>query len=251
MQDLIQTIPGFLDKVRADVAMWQSEVFPWFRGQPIDKPLLPKALRRTYPERDLIDEFRLRAPALGSTPSFAEEAEWLFLMQHHGLPTRLLDWTEGALIALYFAVSGMYNPQSPVVWMINPTELNRLSIGKPILLMAQREQGKTYVHAAFENAPQLYVNPAALRPTNVHRRLEAQRSCFTIFGASKDPLEDQVADKEFVRKGYLHKYSLDPAEVKNLESELMMYGISHSTLFPDFDGLAYEISHYNPDPSTR
>ena len=246
------TIPEFLDRVRSDVADWSnSEIFPWFRGQPIDKPLLPRVLRGPYPERDLIDDFRLRAPAVGDTPPFSEECEWLFLMQHHGLPTRLLDWTEGALIALYFAVSSAGNPKSPVVWMINPVELNRLAVDKPQLLIAQRGLGRSYVHRVFEDTEQLLVRPAAVRPSNVHRRMAAQRSCFVIFGASKDPLEKQLSDTELERRGYLRKYSFKPDEVKNLESELRMYGISRSTLFPDFEGLADEIAHYNSDPSTR
>ena len=58
-------------------------------------------------------------------PDVERTDQWLFLARHAGVPTRLLDWTEGALIGLHFALQE--NEKEPVVWMLNPLEMNRLS----------------------------------------------------------------------------------------------------------------------------
>ena len=116
------TVHTFLHRVQKDISSWGGIEHPLFRGEPNvkDTPLLPKLYREkadgsNHDENFLIQEFRRMAPAIGNnlTPIRDETDTWLFLMQHVGLPTRLLDWTEGALIALYFALQN----KRPVVWM--------------------------------------------------------------------------------------------------------------------------------------
>lgn len=137
----VEDIPEFIDKVEEHYGNWETDQLPWFRGEPSEKedeedidvhPLKPKVHRDEYDENWLLQFFRMRAPILDLdfVPQRGHTDQWLFLARHVGLPTRLLDWTEGALIALYFALTEA-KKKHPIVWMLNPLELNRKSVADP------------------------------------------------------------------------------------------------------------------------
>ena len=102
---------------------------PWFRGQHGDWPLYPKLYRPEYGgharvRRDLVEE-EIREQFISEAHIFCEtipagddDWEWYFLMQHFGAPTRLLDWTEGALLGLYFSIRGNPGYYNSVVWAL-------------------------------------------------------------------------------------------------------------------------------------
>src|SRR5580698_9483387 len=99
----------------------QDDLVPWFRGhERADWPLVPKFYRELPTDRNTEDEIReefiTRAPNLCDAKP-ANKWEWYFLMQHHGSSTRLLDWSEGALIGLYFAVRQSRGCHDAAVWM--------------------------------------------------------------------------------------------------------------------------------------
>ena len=132
MQEIsINSVEMFISKLKEDQENWERNKTVWFRGQSNDFPLLPKLFReRKYNENNLIFHFRDKSKVLGETPHASDISEWLFLMQHSRLPTRLLDWTEGLLIALYFALYDVKSSNSkPVVWMLRPYKMNKISLG--------------------------------------------------------------------------------------------------------------------------
>jgi hypothetical protein len=187
----------------------------------------------------------MKAPTLaaGSGPDRKATDQWLFLAQHVGLPTRLLDWTESALVALHFALL----EREPVVWMLNPIELNRLSVSAdqessgsefPLTWFHPANGiniGSVNIRGAWENDGPGVSLPVAVQPTNIHPRMSVQRSCFTVQGKDKSSLVDQLPQ-------YLRRYEIELAVRRQMREDLGVLGISHSTVYPDLDGLARELA---------
>jgi hypothetical protein len=205
---MIRSIESFIQAVRADSSSWNPREPKWFRGEPRSPtPLLPSLYREGLAafENPLLQMFRWRASGYHDlVPDRERTDQWLFLAQHVGLPTRLLDWTENALIGLHFALQ----EKEPVIWMLNPLELNEnvAGIARPGA-GRMREFPLTWVdHAgknpAFENIGGAWTYdqhgvelPIAVYPTYVHARLRAQYSCFTVHGKRKVGLDSLVSDR--------------------------------------------------------
>lgn len=112
----------------------------WFRGhRKKGHKLLPSAHREPFVSaRENIEfwagqRFRLRAlPHINEVPEWKDHVSWLFLAQHHGVPTKLLDWTENVLVGLYFAVTGGEEKEDGELWCMNHQELNSRSYNSHI-----------------------------------------------------------------------------------------------------------------------
>lgn len=251
----VKTLAEFISLVEGISSEWdrlRTTTHPWFRGQTVARWRLIPGLYRgwvdSYWERELVRDFRLHSYLLlQHTP--ANDLEWLFLMQHYGMPTRLLDWTESYLPALYFAVSGRASTANGAVWVLDSWSLNEHAIEMASVPTADNSKLAAYT---IESGPEgLGRNvsakfPVAVRPPRSNPRINAQRGIFTLHGSLKSSLDVIVKDvnksqaREAIR---LHKIVIDGASKGHLRRELYLAGITEGVLFPDLVGLCGEISY--------
>ncbi|MBO9675126.1 FRG domain-containing protein [uncultured Pedobacter sp.] len=199
-----------------------------FRGQGIDKPLIPKIGRLNLriktdiqnTERLILDEFKRGILPLSE---FKPDNQWdlLALAQHHGLPTRLLDWSYSALIALWFAVE-----KAPV------EENGQQQNGVVWILSAQTEDFRTDITTAKpldNNITKIF------RSSVISRRISAQSGVFTIHKILKnDKMVKFEVNKTYKNK--LTKLLVKPSDFAKLRKELSLLGVHHASVFPDIDG---------------
>jgi hypothetical protein len=231
----------------------------WFRGhQEVDKELMPKAQRESYGEGGAVrerlsnvelfffNEFRRKAPAIGlDLPRADDHLKWLFLMQHHGVPTRLLDWTESILVALYFAARG-HTDVPGEVWAMNPWHLNwhayklnlvieENEVAQDLAIEAAGFQLKTKTGKA--KASRKF--PICVPPTLLSPRMYAQQSVFTLHPSTSVGSTIHERFKISDPSGLALVSFKVPAEAKDpILDDLLDLGTTYSTLFPDLDGLS-------------
>lgn len=236
-----------ITKIKAD---WSEgdDFTPWYRGQTrAEWRLQPSLYRIGLSVGDALDEedevredFVKRAPVLSEVKPADDDWEWYFLMQHYGAPTRLLDWTEGALLALYFAVRDNPGHYDSAVWVLDPHRLNERSIRKDEVIppsahgvsAGDRRRVKPWLPTRFARS-RIPRKPIAVFPTHVARRISTQRSCFTVHGkdlAGLDRLDN-------LRRPLLTKLLIPSFWVRKIKRELIDAGIDEVTVFPDLDGL--------------
>ncbi|WP_175854552.1 FRG domain-containing protein [Burkholderia anthina] len=202
-------------------------------------------------ERDTMIRFRQRSVPF-TDKSLIDDWETLFFMQHHRIPTRLLDWTENPFISLYFAVmsapfktkkSGqLVFEEDAAVWVLDPIKWNRHALDHQsfdggILVTKDTELAGYQPQTSFAK-----MNNHAVALYGVHNsaRIVAQRGVFTIFGQNLASM-DEAYDSDNFPDESLIKIILKKDDLPAHRKSILSYGITESVVYPDLDGLAAEI----------
>ncbi len=231
---------SFLKSVQKAKEELGSPDLLWYRGHWNDSfYLLPSLLRfknGLEKEKYLFTSFRKFSDRLLKR----RDSEWetLFDMQHYGVPTRLLDWTESFGISLFFAA--YYNnyyakEEDAAIYLLNPIELNSISGVKEIYRLPDQEKEFHYTNIYWDKKPFSAKAPIAVEPIFINDRMLAQRGVFTIHDDSIVPIEDKYPDA--IKKVRLGR-NIMPAAVEFLE----LANINHYSVYPDFAGIAGHLS---------
>lgn len=243
--DLIPVIEKLVNEV-APGSVGDHRV--WWRGQPVSSwELRPGVYRNAY---TTVDEqranitFKLEAPARYEKCPTAN-VDWLFLMQHYGMKTRLLDWTRSPLVALFFAISDRrHDRRSANLFALNPWSLNLLNNYKGI------SSGDDLLVTAIANEafPGNYqdgmarAEVVAVYPPRIDVKVIVQQAMCTIHGTSAPRLEDfqKNANTYFPKNAkFLEKATIPASKKPELRKFLGDYlGIRKDTVFPDLYYLA-------------
>src|SRR5437660_136551 len=179
-------------------------------------------------------------------PDSDDDFQWLALMQHHGAPTRLIDFTWSPYVAAFFALERTLG--DGVVWAMNPARIDSSRAPKP-LRMDPRAPGNFHRYFVKGNRRFIWMG----EPHTMNRRLIAQSGTFAVPGVLDVPIEQILSNSD--QEEILAKFVMPLAVREVGMRELYRMNITYATLFPDLDGLAksmaYELEfHWGYNPRT-
>jgi hypothetical protein len=221
--------------------------------------------QRAWPEQEsrILRIFQRKAHLfLDHIPHEKDSLRWLAMMQHHGAPTRLLDFTWSPYVAAFFALESATTDAA--IWAVSPSAL-RLPIS--LTINGQKTQRRPFDirlrRQPIEECEEYYRTYFLLNehsfvvldePHVMNQRIIAQSGTFIIPSTLAKPVDEIISEYKDA-KNVLAKLVLSTKKLReSAMAELYSMNITHYTLFPGIDGLArsmaYE-SEYNQFFNTR
>jgi hypothetical protein len=176
-------------------------------------------------EQEILNTFRLRTVGMLKSPP-KTEWEWLALAQHHGLPTRLLDWSNSPLVALYFATLPQISPSTGTIYEAD---------SDPAVYALH---DCSYIDMNEFTDPFKFPKSGVFIPPHVTPRITGQGGVFTIQDSPTIELQTIFEDCDY---RWITQYRFPKSAVAKIQKQLYQIGIRQSLLFPDLDGVAREV----------
>lgn len=178
--------------------------------------LIPKAGRDPYNKHNDIDIFKSwKRLAVNFLNVSYDDWDMITIAQHHGLATRLLDWTFNPLVAVFFAVQNNEKYDAIIYAYYNPYSI-------------KTDEINVFQHEGI----------GKVKPNGTAARVVRQSGIFTIHNPPTLSLEDNLEDN------ILEKIIIDSSYRNELRFELSHYGINEFSLFPDLDGLSQHVNWF-------
>ena len=188
---------------------------------------------------------RYSRPHLGREP--ANDWEHLVSAQHHGAPTRLLDWSYSPLVAAFFATRPGASDSDRVIWRLDWQPVHE-KFGLPSLSVMPGDLGEIFEKGAHFSPWDLFDErddhefAALIEPPSVDTRLVTQAAVFTLCSDKSMPF-DRFLAKHGLEK-YLTRFVIESGDVERVRDQLDLVGMDERRLFPDLDGVAASLRRY-------
>ncbi len=208
----------------------------------------PAHSKAALEEHVLRNFIRYARPHVGSDP--ANDWEQLVTAQHHGVPTRLLDWTYSPLIAAFFATrpSDDGAEMDRVVWRLDWQSVHR-AFELPSLALSSQDLDRLFGETGHFTPWALMSRGASgrpfallLEPPSIDQRIVSQAAAFTLCTDTSRSFDAFL--EEHGLGGTLTRFVIPADRVALVRDQLDLVGVDERRLFPDLDGVAAAIRRY-------
>lgn len=189
---------------------------------------------------------RYSRPYLDQAP--VNDWELLVIAQHHGVPTRLLDWSYSPLVAAHFATTGAVPGKACAIWRLEWQRVHQAYGIEPLALRIEDIAGLKLFGEKEDFTPwDLFRHEGSafsvlIEPPSLNERIVAQAATFTISTDTSRAYERFLADEGLIDA--LTKFIIPAEATAHMRDQLDLAGVEERYLFPDLDGVAESIRRY-------